>query len=814
MLELVKQLLGVRPDDAEVEAWNKLRATLNTLLAPDDARTYLAYLANFINLPLDQAEQEKVRYLDAEALQRQTFIAIRSLIEAQMRVSRQPVVLVVDDLHWVDQASVTLLEYLMPLVEQAPLMLLLLYRPEQESGAWRVREKALREFGARFTDMPLRRLDDDDCQELLTRLVALDPWPPEMQALILSRTEGNPLYIEELLRVLVDDGVLVRDESGWRVSGSLEALKVPDTLEGVMMTRLDRLGEAYRHTTQVASVVGRMFSFDTLERVLPPENQDVLNPCLERLQQQEIAREDQRAPELVYKFRHGMMQEVCYGSLLARTRRQYHRAIAEYLEAHHGESEEYLALVAHHAFFGQDWPRALHYQLLAGQQARKLFANHEAIDHFNKALHSAENLPESETLDERQTIYATLGELLTTTSQYDRAQERLDQARELAASRGDVDAQARACRWRARLHELRGEYAPAFEWIDHGLAVLAGRETAEAAELRLIAGLIHSRQGKNELALGEGQAALQIAESLGEVTVLARANNLLGNLNRLHGNTSAALSYLQRAFDLYRQAGDINGQALTHNLTAIVYMHLSQWPQAEHYFRQVRDLFHKMGDVYNRAIADNNLGEILLKRGQLDGALGFYGEALRAFEKIGKSAYALGALHNNLGAVYVRQGQAAPAREHLSTSQQYFEQAKVRDFLPEMHRHFAEAALLAGDLRDAETHAQQALSLSLELSLRSEEGNSLRVLGEIALALGQLAQAEEHLRSSRAVLDAVGEVYESARTALVLAKLHRAQGERDKGLMAIGQCLPIFERLEAALDVAEARELRDRVTRI
>jgi tetratricopeptide (TPR) repeat protein len=709
---------------------------------------------------------------------------------------------------------VALVEYLLPLVSQAPLLWLLLYRPEQESGAWRLREKAARDHAGRFVDVPLRRLDPDDCQELLAHLVRLDPWPPEMQELILSRTEGNPLYIEELLRVLVDDGVLVRDGSGWQVSGSLEALKVPDTLEGVMMTRLDRLGETYRHTTQVASVVGRMFPFDTLEHVLPAESQDTLNPCLKRLQQQEIAREAQRAPELVYMFRHGMMQEVCYGSLLARTRRQYHRSIAEYLEAHHGESEENLALVAHHAFAGQDWPRALHYQRLAGQQARKLFANHEAIDHFTKALHSAENLPEVETTSERQTLYAALGELLTTTGQYDRAQECLNQARELAASLGDVDAQARACRWRARLHELRSEYPPAFEWIEHGLAVLAGRETAEAAELRLIAGLIHSRQGENERALSQCQAALRIAESLGEVTVLARANNLLGHLNRLRGNPVAALSYLQRAFDLYQQAGDINGQALTHNLTAIVYMYLSQWPQAEHHYRQARDIFHRVGDLYNRAFADNNLGEILLKRGQLDEALTFYGEALRAFEQIGGSAYVLGALHNNLSAVYVRQGQAAPAREHLSTSQRYFEQAKARDFLPEMHRHFAEAALLAGELAEAEAHAQQALSLALELSLRSEEGNSLRVLGEIALAQGQPAQAEEHLRASRGVLDEVGEVYEGARTALVLARLHLAQGERDKAAAAIGQSLPVFERLEAALDLAEARELRDRLTRV
>jgi class 3 adenylate cyclase/predicted ATPase len=814
--EIVQQLFDIQPDDSEAEAWGKLRDGLEKKIAPAETEMTLPYLANFINLQIGEALQEKVRYLDAEALQRRTFLAINTLIEAQAS-AESPLVLVLEDIHWIDQASLELLEHLIPLVNRAPLMFILLYRQERAKRCWQIHEKIAREFIHCATTISLRHLTPDDGRRLLTNLVGIERWPAKVREVILDRTEGNPLYIEEVIRSLIDDHILTRDDNEqWRIRDDLEieTIIVPDTLQGVLMARLDRLDEPSRWTAQLASVIGRVFPFDVLTHIAP-ENGAKLGQTLIQLQRHETIRETQRIPELTYTFKHAMMQEVCYSSLLARVRRLYHCKVASYLEAGRSagrrDAESNVPLIAHHAFLGQDWPRALSYQLAAGQQAQKLFANHEAIDHLEKALESAEHLPSSETSAQRQTIHAALGELLTTTGQYEHALAHLDQALSLAAERDDQDARAHACRWLAQLHELRSEYAPAIEWIQQGLVALGGRDTAETAELLITAGLINTRQGDHDNALNQCQKSLQIAQQLGELTVLARAYNLLGHITLLRGASANAIEHFQQALDLYQRAGHIQRAAMVHNQIANAHFNLGQWQEAEPNYRRAREIFDQIGDVYNRVFADNNLGGIALNQGQLDQALDFYREALQALEQIGGSPYVMGALHMNLGHTFVRRGEIEAARRHLRASQDYYEQAQARDFLSEMRRYYAEAALLTGDLPEARAQGEQALALARELEMRGEEGCALHVLGQIAIAQEKTDEAERLLQESLSIEEEVGDEYEAARIRLSLARLYAAQGKRKDKLATLDHCIQVFERLGAALDLAAAHALREKM---
>ncbi len=815
--DIVQQLVNIQSNDSEVEAWGKLRQALEEILTPEEIEVTLPYLANFLNLQMEEGLQEKIRYLDAEPLQRRTFIAISTLIEAQS-TPQAPLILVLEDIHWMDQASRALLEHILPLVDRVPLTLLLLFRPERTKGCWQIYEKATREFAHCTTEIPLHHLEPTDRQQLLVNLIGISEWPPAVQEIILERTEGNPLYIEEVIRTLIDDHVLIQDNaSQWQLRGDVEAISMPDTLQGVLMARLDRLEEPSRWTAQLASVVGRVFPFDILAHIVP-ENDNRLNRSLVQLQQYETIRETRRMPELLYTFKHAMMQEVCYRSLLTRTRRQYHRKIATYLatsrSAGRRDTESNIPLIAHHAFIGQDWQRALRYQMEAGQQAKKLFANQGAIEHFENALCSAEHLDESRTVEQRQAIHASLGELLIITGQYDHARDHLDRSLALAVERDDQDAQAHACRWFARMHELRGEYPTSFDWIRRGLDVLGERETAEAAELLLIAGLIHTRQGEYDKALGRCQDALRIAQDLGQLTVLARAYNLLGHITRLRGASTSAIEHFQQAFDLYERAGDIQGQATVHNQIANARFDLGQWQEASHHYRRAREIFEQTGDVYNHVIADNNLGGIARNQGRLDDALAFYQEGLASLKQIGGSLFVQGALHMNLGATFVRRGEIEAARQHLEISQNQFEQAQVRDFLPELYRHFAQAALVAGDLTEAQSYGEQSLQLAQELEMRGEEGTAQRVLGEIAQAQGQFEQAIDRMESSISILQEVGDEYEGACSYLSLARVCTSLENVPDGLAAIENCTDVFRRLDAILDLASARQLKEALTKL
>jgi tetratricopeptide (TPR) repeat protein len=404
-------------------------------------------------------------------------------------------------------------------------------------------------------------------------------------------------------------------------------------------------------------------------------------------------------------------------------------------------------------------------------------------------------------------IQLSLGELFVTTGQYEAAQENLGLALETANANKNNDARARACRWLARLHELRGEYPAALEWIQKGLLGLGAVNTPEGAEMMLIAGLINTRQGDYDDAAVLADNARQIGEQLGDMNVVARAHILSGIIVRLRGNRTVAIEQFHRSFELYQQANNTHGQAQAQNQIATAWFDMGDWVKADQFYRAARAIFVQLGDAYNQMAVDNNLGGIALNQGRLDDALTYYRAALRSQEQTGGSLWVLGVLNMNLGHTFMRHGEIEQAQAYLNISKRYFHEAQARDFLPEMHRLFAGVALLAHNLSAAKIEAQQSFDIAVEMGSRGEEGLALRVKGEIALWEDQAELAEAHLINSLTILDEVGDRYEAARTALALAKLYAAQGDAARQRNALERCLPVFRELEAALDLQAAQTL-------
>jgi tetratricopeptide (TPR) repeat protein len=836
--QALRQLLGLAADAGSETLPTQVELVVQTLtqMNPDWA-IRAPLLSDVLGLPLP--DNPTTAAFDPRQRQEALFAFIIEIIRTWSR--SQPLLMVFDNSHWIDESSRALLEALVKVSGDVAVMVVAVVRPAAETDSQAEPLIGLRAHRHHHL-MPLGELSATGVGHLVGNVLG---GPPSLLArlLIEAKAQGNPFFTRELVEALRESNqlinengewvlsesmidalrtanVLVREEGTWVLAQAADlstvSLGIPDSIHGVILARLDRLPDSHKPTIKVASVIGYSFELGLLAQVHPAQpGPAALRTQAHTLEERDFIVHDYSLNEWEqenngtnghgrYTFRQQATQEVSYETLLFTQRRELHRSLAALLEQ---QSPEAIDQIAYHAYLGEDWARSLRYHLLSGVEDKKLFANLQSMDHFRKALASAERLPPDETLAQRREINAELGELLLTVGQRDAAIEHLRTSLQLAEELGDPEAQANACRWLARAHELRGEYQPALEWIDRGLALLGDTLTPSSLELRLIGGLIYSRQGEYRQASQQALACLLAAEELRQPSIVARAHNLLGTIDRLRGNLADAAEHFQESLAIYREIGNMQGQALAQNSLANALFDLGRWSDADRYYHEAGRIFSQLGNVYNRLLVDNNLGGIALNQGRLDDALHYYQRALRALEQIGGSLWVMGAINLNLGATHVRRGETATAFEHLERSRELFERAKVRDLLPEMHRRLAEAHLLQGATAEARRDAETSLALAQELSMLAEQGQTLRVLGTLAEQEGQLEEAEEHLLRSIGILTDVGENYGLACAQLSLAELYRRQGQAERAEPLLAACLPVLESLGAALELARAQVL-------
>ncbi len=356
------------------------------------------YLGGLLEVALEHEAAARTSQLSPEALQWRTFEVVGQLFARLAEDA--PLVVALEDLHWADPTSVQLLEQLLSLAEEAPVLLVLSLRPERDHPAWALREHAGREFPHLLREIDLGPLGDSD-GELLVALVAPATLPAELERRVLEAADGNPFFLEELVRSLADVGALVRTDEGWRFDHAVE-VEVPPTVEKAILARLDRLSAPARDLVTAASALGRTFPLPLLEGVLDEPAGDSLH----ELQRLGLLRQSRRWPQPEYRFRHALIQETAYRTLLAEQRTRLHRRAAEWLEERYaGRDTEALGLLAYHWLRAQDEEKAADYLLRAGDKARLEYALDEAIEHYRDLL------PLLERRGERQEIALVLFKL-------------------------------------------------------------------------------------------------------------------------------------------------------------------------------------------------------------------------------------------------------------------------------------------------------------------------------------------------------------------------------------------------------------------
>lgn len=380
--QLLRSDLGVSDDDPEPKVRAALRKRVQSLF-PDAATDILLYLAHLLGLKLQGEEAERVQMLDGETLKRQILVTLCRYFEGVANLA--PTVLVFEDLHWADPSTLEALGQLLEVTDRAPLLMLLLFRPERDLPSWRVKVRVETDYAHRYTEIALKPLSSSHSNQLISALLDIADLPEKTRNQILGRSEGNPFYLEEIVRHLIDRKAIIRDDAHWRATRDLESIEIPDTLQGVLLARMDRLDEDVRRTLQLASVIGRSFLYKLLQAISEAER--TLDRHLSQLQRADLVREKTRKPELEYIFKHSLTQEAAYDSLLIERRREFHRRVGVALEELFGaRKQEYYGLLAYHFDRAGENEKAVEYLLAAGDRTRLEDAHAEAIGYYRRAV--------------------------------------------------------------------------------------------------------------------------------------------------------------------------------------------------------------------------------------------------------------------------------------------------------------------------------------------------------------------------------------------------------------------------------------------
>jgi class 3 adenylate cyclase/tetratricopeptide (TPR) repeat protein len=390
-IDLFRHWAGIDKDDADQDAVAKLEGAVGAACG-EDAGDIFPFVATLMSLRPSGAHADRLEGVTGEALEKLIAKSVRDLV--QRLAAARPLLLVFEDLHWADASSVQLLEVILRLVVAHPVLFLHAFRPDHV-GSDRILAVSRGEYGTLQTEIALQPLSDQLSGVLVQKLLRSEALPISTLGLITRTAEGNPFYLEQIVRSLVDQGVVEQTPGGLRVTGRLETVVIPDTIQGVILARVDRLPEPVRRVLQIASVLGRSFYHRILTRIIPDDPE--LDQKLAYLKERQLlsqrgthrtatVRRRTLAEETEYVFSHALLQETIYQSILQKTRRELHAQVARAIEwAFADRAADFYGMLAYHYSRAEELEKAEEYLFKAGDEAARAAASSEALAFFREA---------------------------------------------------------------------------------------------------------------------------------------------------------------------------------------------------------------------------------------------------------------------------------------------------------------------------------------------------------------------------------------------------------------------------------------------
>ena len=706
--------------------------------------------------------------LEPPERRRLIFAAVTRIVlrEAEQR----PVLVVVENLHWADSETVELVEALIDEIAEARVLLLASYRSEYRPQ-WRERPHC--------GEVRLEPLSTGSAEALLEEVLGPTADLQPVARLLVERTAGNALFLEESVRTLIENEVLVGDHGAYRLAKPLASVQIPDRVQAVLAARIDRLPDDRKSFLQASSVIGKDLPFSLLQAVaVVPADQLMGN--LADLEEAQFLRTTSLYPDLSYSFRHSLTHDVVYSSLLKEQRRSLHARIVDALEALYSDRRtEHVERLAHHALGAELWFEAVAYLQEAAAKATARSANREAVTFLEQALAALGHLAESrETFAQAIDVRLDLRPPLLQLGRLEDIHRLSEEAATMAAQIGDEARQARAYSYLINYYYLRGEPTLALEYGERCLGI------AEHLGDRVLVSIARRYMGHAFHALGQGRQAVSALHDCAEA--------LAGNVER-DPSANAITAYVSTCAWLAFALAD-----------------LGEFDAAETWADRARTEAEARHHPYSEAIALTLAGQVSVLRGQLERAVGPLARALSICRDANLTVWqAIPAAL--LGQCMVTLDRKEEGLSLLEEGVRLSDEVGIKAYLSRWATLLGEGFLTTGDAVRAAEIGERALELARAHGERGHEAAALRLLGDVAAVQEPplLTTASERYATAISIADELGLRPLLARAHLGLGQLHRRGRQVQEAEAHLATAVVLFSDLgmRAWLDRTEP-ELR------
>ena len=814
-IEVLDAVLGISRSEPTSERTDAVRAYLESC-APGFVE--LGPLLNPL-LALSLPQNDVVGSLAAETRRQRLFeLVAHLLVEA---TGDRGHVVVIEDVHWMDESSLALVGHLVRIISGTRMLLLLTTRPGD------VRPDHGR---AGWKRLVLAELTEAESLAMVREALGVPDLPSEVGDAVFAKTKGNPLFLEEVIRSLQAPGVLERILSASSVARAAElaALEIPDRVQGLLMSRIDRLPPDTREVLKAGAVVGRSFDATMLAGI----DDDLLRPVpLDRafaeLAGAALVVPAEEGDWSSVTFRHALVQDVAYESLSFARRRDLHGRVAHYLESVQASPDH--GLLVHHYRRAGDAEKTRLHAVRASELSVSVYANREAIDYLTVAVDTA-RARSSRDACMRSRFEELMGDNYETMARPDEAIACFSRARRRWASPGVRQASERALRelapiedtdardsllcWKIAVTAERGHsaYRRALRWLEKAAVELPPDRMAMAARILVTKSGFLGRLGRFDDALPIAEEGVALAREYGDEPLQAYALNMLSNGLLGLGVLERAISVLNEAEALYERAGDLLGQALSHVNLGAGYQLMGALQTAREHYELALTLCARLTNMRGVANAHVNLGELLLQMGDTQEAVDHLREAVHYRVGHGVSPSLIGFAFVNLCRAHLRSGDLEAAEQALAEGRAVLHDIDARVLLLDAGVVEAELRLAQGELERAEIACTRILSEAQAMGAEVSEAQAWCALGRIRLAQGNPVEAIPDLQACVELAQRSGSDYERAQALVALAEARASCRRGDEACESdLAEAIRLFEKMGARYDLEKAVRARERL---